>query len=130
MAFSPSEVIWKRICTRFCWHKQEGGALDCATTAMPSMLTCSLKHPGSLVLGNVLGFTVSSIGPNRQHSSRSFGINLTDVEVEEASFQGVHNPSFPLNSERSMKAFLRGGARRSLFGNIGSMRVDSICARF
>lgn len=43
---------------------------------------------GSLVLGNVLGFTVSSIGPNRQLASRSFGIDLTDIEVEEAFFSG------------------------------------------
>eukprot|EP00802_Teleaulax_amphioxeia_P020614 Tamp_20907.p1 GENE.Tamp_20907~~Tamp_20907.p1 ORF type:complete len:390 (+),score=54.34 Tamp_20907:47-1171(+) len=43
----------------------------------------------SLVLGNALGFTVSTLGPKSQRSHRSFGIDLTDAQVEEAAFSGL-----------------------------------------
>jgi hypothetical protein len=47
------------------------------------------RTPDSLVLGNALGFTVSTLGPKSQRSHRSFGIDLTDAQVEEAAFSGA-----------------------------------------
>ena len=41
------------------------------------------------MLGKILGFTVASIGSNQQISCRSSGIDLADIEVEEAVFSGV-----------------------------------------
>ncbi len=47
------------------------------------------RAPDSLVLGNALGFTVSTLGPQSQRSHRSFGIDLADAQVEEAAFSGA-----------------------------------------
>lgn len=44
----------------------------------------------SLVLGNVMGFTVSMLGHNSQRTSRSFGIDLTGAQVEEGLFSGAY----------------------------------------
>ena len=41
------------------------------------------------MLGNALGFTVSTTGPKSQRSQRSFGIDLTGAQVEEAAFSGA-----------------------------------------